>query len=36
MPNFKKLNNPTEGQVITFQEGKPIVSDNPIVPFIRG
>ena len=36
MPNFDKLNNPTDGQVITFQDGKPIVPDNPIVPFIRG
>ena len=36
MPNFEKLNNPTDGQVITFQDGKPIVPDNPIVPFIRG
>ena len=36
MPNFEKLNNPTDGQLITFQDGKPIVPDNPIVPFIRG
>ena len=36
MPNFEKLNNPTDGQVITFQDGKPIVPNNPIVPFIRG
>ena len=36
MPNFEKLNNPTDGQVITFQDGKPIVPDDPIVPFIRG
>ena len=36
MPNFEKLNNPTDGQVITFQDGQPIVPDNPIVPFIRG
>jgi len=36
MPNFEKLNNPTEGKVITYQDGKPIIPDNPIVPFIRG
>ncbi len=36
MPNFEKLNNPTEGEVITYQDGKPIIPDNPIVPFIRG
>ncbi len=36
MPNFEKLNNPTDGQRITFQDGKPIVPDDPIVPFIRG
>ncbi len=36
MPNFEKLNNPTEGQVITFTNGKPNIPNNPIVPFIRG
>ena len=36
MPNFEKLNNPADGQLIAFQDGKPIVPDNPIVPFIRG
>ncbi len=36
MPNFEKLNNPTDGQRITFQDGKPIVPYDPIVPFIRG
>ena len=36
MPNFEKLNKPTVGQLITFQDGKPIVPDDPIVPFIRG
>ncbi len=36
MPNFEKLNNPTDGQRIIFQDGKPIVPDDPIVPFIRG
>ena len=36
MPNFEKLNNPANGQVITYKDGKPIVPDNPVVPFIRG
>ncbi len=36
MPNFEKLNNPTEGELISFKDGKPIVPNNPIVPFIRG
>jgi len=36
MPKFEKLNLPREGQLITFEEGKPNVPNNPIVPFIRG
>ena len=36
MPNFEKLNLPTEGEIITFDQGKPKVPNNPIVPFIRG
>lgn len=36
MPNFEKLNIPTDGEVISYQDGKPIIPDNPIVPFIRG
>ena len=36
MPSFKKLTIPTTGERITFQKGKPIVPDHPIVPFIRG
>ena len=36
MPNFEKLTLPNEGEIITFNEGKPNVPNNPIVPFIRG
>ncbi len=33
---YKKLTPPTIGDKITFQDGKPVVPDNPIIPFIRG
>ena len=36
MPKFEKLNSPTEGELITFNQGKPNVPNNPIVPYIRG
>ena len=36
MPKFEKLNLPTEGELITFNQGKPNVPNNPIVPYIRG
>ena len=36
MPKFEKLNLPNEGEIITFNQGKPNVPNNPIVPFIRG
>ena len=36
MPSFTKLTIPTTGERITFKEGKPIVPNHPIVPFIRG
>ena len=36
MPKFEKLNLPNEGEIITFNHGKPNVPNNPIVPFIRG
>tara|TARA_Y100001933_G_scaffold206738_1_gene209685 strand:+ start:158 stop:1588 length:1431 start_codon:yes stop_codon:yes gene_type:complete len=36
MPSFEKLKIPTTGERITFNQGKPIVPNNPIVPFIRG
>ena len=33
---YEKIIPPNTGSVITFEDGKPIVPDNPIVPFIRG
>ena len=36
MPKFEKLTLPSEGEIITFNQGKPNVPNNPIVPFIRG
>ena len=33
MPKFEKLNLPTEGEIITFNQGKPNVPNKPIVPF---
>ena len=33
---YEKLTPPTSGNKITFKDGKPLVPDNPIVPFIRG
>ena len=33
---YEKLTPPNSGSKITFQEGKPIVPDDPIIPFIRG
>ena len=36
MPKFEKLTLPNEGEKITFNQGKPNVPSNPIVPFIRG
>ena len=33
---FDKLTAPTTGSKITFKDGKPIVPDDPIIPFIRG
>ena len=35
MSKFEKLTLPNEGEIITFNQGKPIVPNNPIVPFIR-
>ena len=34
MPKFEKLTLPNEGEIITFNKGKPNVPNNPIVPFI--
>ncbi len=33
---YEKLTLPTTGSKITFKAGKPLVPDNPIIPFIRG
>lgn len=33
---YEKLTPPTTGSTITFDNGKPIVPDDPIIPFIRG
>jgi isocitrate dehydrogenase len=33
---YEKITAPTTGTPITFQNGEPIVPDNPIIPFIRG
>ncbi|WP_024750352.1 NADP-dependent isocitrate dehydrogenase [Crocosphaera subtropica] len=33
---YEKLTPPTTGSKITFKDGKPIVPNDPIVPFIRG
>ncbi|MBC6472267.1 MAG: NADP-dependent isocitrate dehydrogenase [Hormoscilla sp. GM102CHS1] len=33
---YEKITPPDTGTKITFQDGQPIVPDNPIVPFIRG
>ena len=33
---YEKLTPPTTGSHITFKDGKPIVPDDPIIPFIRG
>ncbi|WP_338430571.1 NADP-dependent isocitrate dehydrogenase [Synechococcus elongatus] len=33
---YEKIQPPREGSKIRFEAGKPIVPDNPIIPFIRG
>jgi isocitrate dehydrogenase len=33
---YEKITPPDTGSRITFENGKPIVPDNPIIPFIRG
>jgi isocitrate dehydrogenase len=33
---YEKLTPPTIGSKITFKDGKPVVPDEPIIPFIRG
>ena len=36
MVSYEKLTPPSNGGVIRFDNGQPVVPDNPIVPFIRG
>ncbi len=36
MVKFEKLSLPTEGEIITFKDGKAKVPNQPIIPFIRG
>ena len=36
MVSYEKLTPPSSGGVIRFDNGQPVVPDNPIVPFIRG
>lgn len=33
---YEKLTAPTTGSKITFEDGNPIVPNDPIIPFIRG
>ena len=33
---YDKITPPESGAQITFDQGEPIVPDNPIIPFIRG
>jgi isocitrate dehydrogenase len=36
MLKFEKLTAPSTGDAIRFENGQPVVADNPIIPFIRG
>ena len=36
MAQFEKLTAPTEGTPIRFENGQPVVANDPIIPFIRG
>ena len=36
MAQFEKLTAPSQGTPIRFENGQPVVVDNPIIPFIRG
>ncbi len=36
MPKFEKLTPPTEGTEITIKDGKLVIPDDPIIPFIEG
>ena len=35
MPKFEKLTLPSEGEIITFDRGKPNIPNNPIVPWTK-
>ena len=36
MAQFEKLTAPSQGTPIRFENGQPVVGNNPIIPFIRG
>ena len=36
MPSFTRLSPPSQGTAIRFEGGRPVVPDEPVVPFIRG
>ena len=36
MVKFEKLTAPSTGTAIRFENGAPVIADNPIIPFIRG
>ena len=36
MAQFEKLTAPSQGTPIRFENGQPVVTDHPIIPFIRG
>ena len=36
MTQFEKLNSPSKGSAIRFDNGNPVVPNDPIIPFIRG
>ena len=36
MAQFEKLTAPIKGTPIRFQNGQPVVANDPIIPFIRG
>ena len=36
MPSFTRLSSPSQGTAIRFEGGRPVVPDEPVIPFIRG
>ena len=36
MPSFARLSPPSQGTAIRFEGGRPVVPDEPVIPFIRG